>query len=317
MKKIILHFILCAFLSIWLSGCLDTEGIRLGIDMDKGEAEVVYLNIVSRAQDEAGRKGDLRDLLAMAYGEKGNTVEASVTSSSLYPEGGLLNGRQTVLINDREAFLSNYDIKQDYRGYIMTLTDDNVTYVGGNGVYIESSAGRQVIWDRDTSVLRAELRYDLGEGAVSGMLPYWEEWRKWDSIKGPDAAGLLKDALGDAVKPQPDENVIDYCPEGVCYSFSTELHTDGSFGKLADFTYLYLYHIADYASVEGFKTSDQKYAPEIAARNMLTCPSVDEEEDARCALRNLADTYSIRLTSITYGEEDSREEPIDLEGQLK
>jgi hypothetical protein len=182
---------------------------------------------------------------------------------------------------------------------------------------IETGSGRRVVWDKSTSVIEAELRYDLSGEKVTSLLPYWEEWRAWDGKNEPDAAQLLVQQWGDAIEPNKEENIIDYCPDSTCDSFSTKYRSPGSFHRLADFVYIYLFHISGEASLEGFKISGEEYVSDIVSRNMLDCADTGDMENAKCALRNLASTYAIKLKSITYDELDKHEVPIDLEGELK
>jgi hypothetical protein len=316
MKRTTPYIVFCIILSFALGGCLDLEATRLNLDIENERAEVIYKNIVSSATTDEQFTEDMNILVRTAFMRKGDTEESAIVSSELYEEDGHLNGRRTFVVKDMDKFLEQFDMKKDYRGYVMDIRDDSATYVDGNGTYIESSAGRQVIWDRDSQVVEVELRYDMEGKRLNSLLPYWKKWREWDTMGGPDAVSLLRQELGDAVKPDSDENSIDYCTDGTCYSFSTNYVTEGAFNRLSDFAYLYLYYMLDDASLEGFKASGEDYALKLLYRNMLDCPKTTAPENARCAMRNLTSTYSMELRKIEYEEMEKKVSPVDLKKEL-
>jgi hypothetical protein len=284
MRRSISSFILIFCLPVLLGGCLDTEAIRLTVDLEKNEGEIVYLNIISSAKTEEGLKSDFKGLMEMVYGEDEEYPEAAETvSRELYADDGRLSGRTKFFIKDTEKFLKEFGITRDSNGtYSMQVRDGDVTY-----------------------------------SEVTGLLPYWEEWRARDSQNEPDAAQLLSKHLGDAIEPMREEGIIDYCPDNTCDSFSTKFSSPGSFHRLADFVYIYLFNISDDPSLEGFRASGKDYISDIVSRNMRECADTSEMENAKCALRNLASAYSIKLKAITYEELDKHEVPIDLESELK
>jgi hypothetical protein len=316
MKRALGYSVLGLCLPLLLTGCLGSETTRIRLDLADRTGEVVYSNIVSDSYSDVSIEGDFEGLLEIAYGEQEESEAIEYVANELYAADGHLIGRRVFSIKDLEQTLSEFDIKRDPGKYFMEI-DDDAAYIGGNGALVESSSGLRVVWDENTRVIEAEFRYDLSGEKVTSLLPYWEEWQAWDSQDKPDALELLTGQLGDAIETSSEENIIDYCSEDTCYSFSSKLRSPGSFHRLADFAYIYLVHISDDASLDAFKASGGRQMAEIVSRNMLDCPDVGGMENAKCALRNLAATYSIKITFIRYDELDKHETPIDLESELK
>ncbi len=315
MKKTFGYTVVGLCLPLFLTGCLDVESTRIRLDLAKNTGEVVYTNIVSGSYNDESIKRDFDELLEVAYGKQEESEAIVYVSNELYAANGHLNGRRAFSIKDPDKTLSEFGIKRDPGKYFMEI-DDAIDYTGGNGALVDGSSGQRVVWNENARVIEAELRNDLSDEKVTSLLPYWEKWQAWDVLDDPDPLELLTGQLGDSIEPSKEEYIIDYCPDETCYSFSSGLNSPGSFNRLADFAYIYLYQISDDASLEAFRASGGKQMAEIVSRNMLDCPDIGEKENAKCALRNLADTYSIKIKSIVYEEMEKKETPIDIDSQL-
>lgn len=315
MKKTFEYMVLVLCLPLFLAGCLGVETTRLRLDLAKNTGEVVYSNIFSDSYKDESIKGDFEELLEVAYGKQEESEAIEYVSNELYAADGHLNGRRAFSIKDLDKTLSEFGIKRDPGKYFMEI-DDAIDYTGGNGALVDGRSGQRVVWNENARVIEAELRNDLSNEKVTSLLPYWEKWQAWDSRYEPDSLELLSGQLGDAIAPSKEEYILDYCPDDTCYSFSSGLMSPGAFNRLADFAYIYLFHISNDASLDEFKASGGKQMTEIVAHNMRDCPDEGEEENARCALENLADTYSIKLKSIVYEEMEKKETPIDIWTEL-
>jgi len=136
-------------------------------------------------------------------------------------------------------------------------------------------------------------------------------------IQAADSAlQVLRSGLGEAIEiTQTLHPMIKYCPDNTCDEFR------GGPGKqledVADFAFLYLWYISDYAYLESWR--QQSSQPEVQAslaRLASTCSKAEEHERVVCTLRRLARDAEIQVFFIRYDEGQVSEERVDLDSEL-
>lgn len=100
-----------------------------------------------------------------------------------------------------------------------------------------------------------------------------------------------------------DEISIEFCPDNTCDLFTGSKGV--SLESLKDFAYLYIYFFSDYYQLEKWRGSKE---PRLIAKQILSkpnyqvCKMENDEDAARCVLRQLAQKGQIKLYFVRYDE---------------
>lgn len=135
---------------------------------------------------------------------------------------------------------------------------------------------------------------------------------------GTESSTILRQLLGDALNiSRKKVTAIEYCPDNTCEVF--RIRTKGTQQALADFAFLYLYHVSDYEVLSEFR--EMPKAKESAKlirteKRGKKCEGFREGQAVKCILRELAARHSISLGLVRYDERARIEEPMDLETEL-
>jgi hypothetical protein len=111
--------------------------------------------------------------------------------------------------------------------------------------------------------------------------------------------------------------MVEFCPDNTCEVFRSLGKQNKS--PVADFSYLYLYYVSDYAALSEVRKSPE--AKRVAERLLSqiakpACAPASHIETVKCVLRHLAKRHSISLTFVRYDEQVRSAGPMDLELEL-
>lgn len=139
------------------------------------------------------------------------------------------------------------------------------------------------------------------------------------TLAASDSTALLRKTLGDAIAVHVDSTgaSAEYCPDNTCEVFRSDNKQAGS--SVADFAFLYLYYVSDYAALSEFRKSPEATRAAGRLLNQLgkrACTKASRVETIKCVVRHLGRHHGISLLFVRYDEQVRKEVPKSLEEEL-
>lgn len=139
------------------------------------------------------------------------------------------------------------------------------------------------------------------------------------TIAASNSTVLLKKVLGDAVAVHVGSTgaLAEYCPDNTCEVFRSD--NKRAEPSVADFAFLYLYYVSDYAALSEFRKSPEATRAAERLLNQLgkrACTKASRVETIKCVVRHLGRHHDISLLFVRYDEQVRNEVPKSLEEEL-
>jgi hypothetical protein len=132
-----------------------------------------------------------------------------------------------------------------------------------------------------------------------------------------DPLQQIQKAFPDTVELKNHGKLLEVCPDGTCDGFVTSGSV--TVPTLKDFAYLYVFFFSDNVTFDDWRrTEDAKKTAELvlAQNQYRSCANANSLESARCVLRDLSRSGSIRLIFVRYDEGERHALREDLQEKL-